>query len=128
MKPKIKEKLEDVEHAFQRWRRAKSPGERIPDGLWAQAATAAKIHGMTVTAHALSLNHSHLKQRCEALLPTPTRTSEFVEFPAAGLLFGGHESLVEVEDASGFRVRLVLRGVSAAEAAAAAKVLWSAPR
>lgn len=128
---KLKIKLEDVERAFRRWRRDKRSGERIPEDLWLQAVSAAEAHGMTATAHALSLNHSHLKQRCESLPPASPAVSpsaEFVEFPAAGLLFGGHESLVEVEDASGSRVRLVLRGVSAAEVAAAAKELWSVVR
>ncbi len=116
-------KLEDVACAFARWRQDRKPGARIPDTLWAQASEAAEAHGMTATAHRLGLNHSQLKRRSKVV--APVSTPEFVELPLGGLPLLGHESVVEVEDASGSRLRLVLRGVSAGEVAAAAKELWS---
>jgi len=94
-------KLEAVERAFARWRRAKrSPGGRVPDGLWDQAAAAAQAHGRSRTAKRLGLNHSILKR----------------------------EGTFELENETGRRLRVALRGVTPREVGAIACQLWRADR
>jgi hypothetical protein len=113
--------LEVVERAFVAWRRHKLSGTEIPEELWEQAAAAARVHGVTATAKRLRLNQTRLKQRCEE------QGRGFVELAASELPLAG-ESVVELEDAAGMRMRLVLRGVPVAAVTAAAKELWGAAR
>lgn len=120
-------KLEQVERAFVGWRARKKAGEHAPEQLWAKALDAARVHGVTRTARVLKLNHSVLKRRL-ALAAAPSDASAavpaqtFVELPPVWA--GRQEATVEVEDAAGFRLRLVLRGLDPREIAVAAGELW----
>jgi hypothetical protein len=127
-------KLSDVAQAFEQWRAEKVGKKPLPEALWAQATEAAREHGTTRTAQLLRLNHSALKRRLaadrggkkaeSALVPAQT----FVELPSgasAGWPCPPREATLEVEDAAGFRLRLVLRGLEPREVAAAARELWS---
>jgi len=116
--------MEDAERAFRSWRQSRrASGGRIPDELWAQAASVASVHGVTKTAERLRLNGTRLKERCGR----EDRGTGFVELAANELSLAG-ECVLEVEDAKGIRLRLVLRGASASAAVAAAKELWGATR
>ena len=120
-------KLEAVERAFARWRRAKrSPGERVPDGLWDQAAAAAQAHGRSRTAKRLGLNHSILKRRLEQEVRPEERATEFVELPLADLVGVSREATFELENETGRRLRVALRGVTPREVGAIACQLWRA--
>jgi hypothetical protein len=114
--------MDDVERAFDEWRRDKRTKE-IPEALWERAVRAASVHGLTTTAQRLGLNYARLKERCER----DTRDTGFVELAASELPLGG-ESVLELENAAGFRLRLVLRGASLTAVTAVAKELWSATR
>ena len=117
-------KMEDAERAFRSWRRSRRTSSgRIPDELWAQAARVASVHGVTETAERLRLNGTRLKERCER----DGRGRGFVELAASELPLTG-ESVVELEDAAGSRLRVVLRGASVEAVTAAAKELWGAAR
>jgi hypothetical protein len=114
--------LDEAERAFGEWRRNKRTKE-IPEQLWARAVRVASVHGLTRTATRLRLNATRLKERCEG----EVSGGGFVELAASELKLGD-ESVVEIEDAAGARLRLVLRGASLAAVTAAAKELWSATR
>jgi len=118
--------LQEAERAFRDWRRTKRPGDPrpIPRELWELAVGVASSYGPTKTAQRLRLNYRELKLRCEAQAGS---ADGFVEVAPRELSLAG-EAVVEVEDARGRRVRLVLRGLSAAEVTAAAKELWSIAR
>jgi hypothetical protein len=117
-------RMVDAERAFRSWRRSRrASGGRIPEELWARATSVASVHGVTKTAERLGLNSTRLKERCE--LEASGRG--FVELAASELPLAG-ESVVELEDASGSRLRLVLQGASVAAVTAAAKELWGATR
>lgn len=122
-------KLDQVERAFVGWRAKKNFREHLPEALWAKAVRAAREHGTTRTARLLRLNHSALKRRVVERYGPPAEPAQtFVELPAISGA-GPHvqqEATVEVEDAAGFRLRLVLRGLGPQEVAAAARELWSA--
>jgi 8-oxo-dGTP pyrophosphatase MutT (NUDIX family) len=115
-------KLVDVRRAFTRWRASKGrPGEPVPESLWARAVDAARVHGPTQTARRLGLNHSALKKRIDR---AESSAPDFVELPLG--LVSAPESTVELEDAAGARLRLVLPGAKPQEVAAAARELWGA--
>ena len=110
----------EAERAFRDWRRNRRTRE-ISEELWARAARVASVHGVTKTATRLRLNSTRLKERCEL----EAREGGFVELAASELPLGG-ESVVELERASGSRLRLVMRGASVAAVTAGAKELWGA--
>lgn len=122
--------MEEAERAFREWRRrrgggAGGAGKEIPDELWVQAVEVARVHGLTRTASRLRLNQTRLKHRCES---AARGKGAFVELSANELPSSASEFVVELEDDSGIRLRVVLRGVSITAVTAAAKELWSVIR
>jgi hypothetical protein len=116
--------LKDAERAFQGWRRSRRTScGRIPEELWAKAASVARVHGVTKTAERLRLNGTRLKERCEL----EAEGRGFVELAASELPLAG-EFVVELENADGVRLRLLLRGAPVEVVITAAKELWSASR
>ena len=120
-------RMEDAAQAFREWRRSRGggaggAGKEIPEEFWVQAVDLARVHGVGTTARRLRLNQTRLKHRCSS---EAQRRVGFVELSASELPVAG-EFVVEMEDDTGTRVRVVLRGVSVAAATAAAKELWSA--
>lgn len=121
-------RLEDAERAFKEWRREKDAGgpRLIPEPLWRKAVALARARGVSETAQRLRLNHGELKRRVDAA-PAPVSPS-FVEISPSQPPPPAGEAVVEVEVVEGPRLRLVLRGVSVAEATSAARELWSVVR
>ena len=118
-------RLERARERFERWRSERQPGARIPRSLWASAAKLAKVYGVYRTARALRLDYTGLKRRAAATGRETTtrpkeRTSAFFEVLRAGALLVP-ECLVELEDASGAKMRLELKGVDAAQLGALAR-------
>lgn len=118
-----KHELDDASRAFTRWRASRRPGKSVPDELWALAVEAARAHGIMAAARTLRLNPTRLKRRMDAEggdAPAPAQA--FVELPVS--LVGAPESIVELVDVAGSRLRLVLRGAKPHEVAAVACELW----
>ena len=95
---------------FEDWRRTRKQ-RRIPEHLWALAATLAGTHGVQRTARALRLNAQSLRQRSALARPTANEASGsgFVELPSITL--GSSTSwVVELTAASGARLRIEARG------------------
>jgi ferric-dicitrate binding protein FerR (iron transport regulator) len=108
--------------AFERWRRERKRGERIPEDLWRAAARLAVDRGVSPVATALRLDYYSLARRRDA----GGGSSSFVEVALPGLNGAVGQSVIELEDAErGARLRIVLSGGSAADVAAVARVLWS---
>lgn len=104
--------------AFERWRKTRSSGERIPEPLWRSAVRLARKHGVNPTAKALGLDYYSLKARLEgdaAARRKPRepkrrarRKSAFVELPITGISRGdnGHAVVLERRDGTKLRVEL----------------------
>ncbi len=61
----------DVLNQFERWRRSRKRGTRIPEALWQAAAEAAEECGVSKTAQALGLDYYKLKSRVESPVDVP---------------------------------------------------------
>jgi len=110
---------------LERWRDRRSPGQRIPEALWAAALSLAREHGTSKTALSLRLDYYSLKKRLEA---TPAEESaEFVEVPL-GALLSGSECIVELADGQGARLRIELKGQATSELASVVLSLWKGSR
>ena len=118
-------RLREAQRRFDLWRRDHRWVGRIPNELWRIAGEAAAVHGVEATAERLRLDASRLG----AWLPrTPAAATEgeapaFVELPS--LIMGPPaECALELEDASGRKLRIMLKGAATAQALAIGQMLW----
>src|ERR1017187_10173837 len=96
---------------FERWRKGHMARLPIPEALWAEAAEAAREHGVFRAAKALRLEYGELKRMAEAG-PAPVRPtmataafSELMPPQAVGLA----ECLIELEGPRG-KMRIQWKG------------------
>jgi hypothetical protein len=115
---------------FQRWRRRRSRGARIPAALWDLALRLAAQHGVSRTAGALKLGCDALKKRLAqqplaAGVDTPNRQPAFLELaPAAWPSHG--PCLIEFSDGAGSTLRVHLAAGQVPDLAALARSFWDA--
>lgn len=122
--PTVPSELQAVHRQFERWRRRRQPGARIPAPLWASAVAVARRHGVYRTARLLHLESQKLKHLMTAANPGPRTPAApaFVELlapPAAG----SGECTVEIEGPRGGRLRVQLRGAPVPDLVALSRVV-----
>jgi len=109
--------VDRVQRQFERWRRQRRPGVRIPDALWRAAVNLALDVGISRTAQHLRLDYYALKDRVEA---APRQASgegdagRFVEIPAAAARSNAG-CVLEIQGGSAVRLRMELQGMDVAE-------------
>jgi len=125
---------------FERWRRTRRAGARIPEPLWSSAVKAADAFGIHRTARALRVDYYALKKRVESKAVGATQSGRrpaatasrasatkgratFVELPAAAWP-GSGECILELEDAGGAKLRVHLKGLGAPDLAALSRSFW----
>lgn len=112
--------LTQARREFERWRRSRPRGERIPGALWEAAIGLARDHGVSKVSMALGLDYYALQRRVvepSESMPTRPASPRFVELalPTTG---PSVRCMVELADARGGAVRVELFGMSAPELAA----------
>ncbi len=109
--------VKNARERFEAWRKTRTGGDRIPDRLWNVAVKTAGKHGPHKTARALRLDYMGLKRRMPGGGVKATGKSKapsFVEVRGADALSTG-ECVAWVEDSSGGKMRIDLRGLDAAQ-------------
>ena len=118
--------LEEAERHFDAWRRSHRWLGRIPNDLWRMAAETAAVHGVEATARRLLVNSGRLKQWLQVVRHGEAAAADalqFLEFPP--LVVGPMaECTLELEDKSGRKLRVVLKGQATAQAVALGQTLW----
>ena len=127
-------RLEGVRRRFERWRRTRMVGSRIPQSLWAAAVKVAGVYGVHRTAKALRVNYYALKTRIErdASVVANSNTSDtaatFLELAPSDypgdLRAGFCECTLELEDGGGAKMRVYLKGVAMPDLAALSRDFW----
>jgi len=134
-------RLEGVRRRFERWRRTREGLSRIPPPLWAAAVKVAGAAGISHTAKTLGVNHHALKKRIaeaaarsdgsgratadqrrpsvDGARSVPT----FLEL-AAPTRTDSCRCTLELEDASGAKMRVHLQSVEAPDLAALSRSFW----
>jgi len=120
--------LEGVQRRFERWRRTRKIPSRIPGSLWASAVKMAGTYGISHTAKTLRVNYNALKKRVEhqaAVLGGPERgaVATFLEL-APPTRVGSCQCTLELEDASGAKMRVHFQGTEAPDLAAMSRSFW----
>ena len=122
-------RLEGLRRRFERWRRTRKIGSRIPETLWAAAVKLAEAHGIHPTAKALGVDYYSLKKRLEekpasrSKMAAPANGVKFVELSAAART-GIPECILELEDVEGAKMRIEVKGIEAGDLAALSRSLW----
>jgi hypothetical protein len=130
-------RLESTRQRFERWRRTRKQGARIPEPLWNAAVNLVRSHGIYQTASALGVDYAYLKRRVEqkeasaprTVAPAPVAKAPnnqsgptFLELTPAPT--GAGECVLELESAAGAKMRVHLKGVAAPDLAALTRSFW----
>jgi hypothetical protein len=121
-----RERLEQVQRRVTQWRRSrKRRGGRMPNELWVLAAEAAASCGVEATASGLGLDAARVQDWMNRLGLEEGRAEQpkFVELPPfpAG---APSECTVELEDLSGRKLRISLKGQAIAHVLELGPMLW----
>jgi len=125
----IPTRLERVQRRFERWRKARKVGSRIPDTLWASAVEAANACGIHRTAKALRLEYYSLKKRVGGEPAAAGNVAErsavatFLELPPPAQATSCQCTL-ELESVGGAKMRVHLEGFEAPDLAALSRSFW----
>jgi hypothetical protein len=109
------ESLEDIQEKFEQWRSTrKNRFERIPAALWQSAAVLAQGHPIHVVSKALRLNGNDLKKQVRKYCGSDSAKSmtqpDFIEFSCDLPSKSSAECIVELADAVGAQMRIVIKG------------------
>jgi len=110
--------LERVRAELELWRERRRIGERIPKGLWRDAARASRQYGVNRVSKALGLDYNHLKRRSGSYQAAPEGDAGdgtgFVEVkaPSEG---SGAGCIVELQKGNGARMRICVREAAAVD-------------
>ncbi len=110
------DRLSEVCRQFERWRKDRRRGTRIPEDLWQAAADVGRQVGVSKTAQELRLDYYTLRRRTESALdarPAPKASEgRFLEIPLGAPAIP--ECVLEIEDPRGIRLRVELKGATPA--------------
>jgi hypothetical protein len=122
--------LAEARRRFERWRKVRGGGGRIPHELWMAAVEAAAAHGAETVAADLDVDLGRL-QHWVRIVDGGKAEATFVELPAltgvAGMTDAGagpSECTLEFEEPTGRKLRISLRGPATAQALELGRVLW----
>lgn len=122
--------LAAARQVFDGWRRSRDRSWRIPERLWSKAVKLAGVYGVCRTAQVLRLDYNALKKRVRgsASEVSSSRAGDpgFVELlaPTAGV----PESVVELEEPDGTKLRVHVKGGQAADVVALVRSFRDAAR
>jgi hypothetical protein len=117
--------LDEARRRFDMWRRSHRWLGRIPKALWRMAADTAVVHGVEATARRLLIDPVRLQQWLPVAEPVAdtAEAPQFLELPS--LLVGPRaECTLELEDSSGRKLRILLKGQATAQVVALGRMLW----
>jgi hypothetical protein len=117
--------LDEARRRFDAWRQSHRWLGRIPQELWRVAAETAAVHGVEATARRLLVDPARLQQWLPVAEPADVVAApQFLELPP--LLVGAPaECTLELEEPSGRKLRILLKGPATTQAVAFGRMLWA---
>lgn len=127
------ESLAEARQRFERWRKVHGGCGRIPHELWMVAGNVAAEHGAEAVAADLDVDLGRLRHwmRCIDDGGPEAMPATFVELPRLPGLAGtadgdaaASECTLELEEPSGRKLRISMKGAATAQAMELGRVLW----
>jgi len=126
--PSLKPTLEEVLDEFENWRKTRKKRTPIPEALWESAVSLSEDYPTLQISKALRLNYTTLKNRVQAthsgFSPRTASGPDFVELDFGGSIFPS-ECIVEMEDKSGSKMKMHLKGVTGLDLLELGRAFWS---
>lgn len=127
--PALPSPLESVRYQFEQWRETrKKRREPIPENLWAAATGLCNHYSINQISRALHLNYNDLKKRIPGEKAVFRRkklsSAAFVELDCHRD-FSVSECTIEMEDASGSKMRMSFKGQADLDLLELGKAFWS---
>jgi hypothetical protein len=117
--------LSRARRQLDQWRSRQSGRKRLPRELWSTAVALAREHGTNKTARTLGLKYDSLKKHLEATPPAASGRGkvepEFIELLPREMMPSSIECTIELENASGGKMRMHVKGASMADLASFAR-------
>ena len=112
--PNIPASLLHAQRRFEQWRKRHRPRARLPEELWSLAVELARVHGVSQTARTLRLAYYSLKKKF-VTAPDPgldhkKAAPDFIELLPTEMGPPRPECTIELEDGSGSKMRIHLKG------------------
>jgi len=127
MREKVSRELVAVRQRVERWRRKDGGrGSRIPEELWNEATSAARVHGVYATARVLRFNYDRLKARAAAVTHqgrSGSKSAAFVELRMEPV--GAAGAVIELVGPRGEQMRVHLSGARTTDLVGLAQAFWS---
>ena len=120
--------LEEVKAKFKKWRRTRKNLRPIPKKLWAAAVSLSPAYSISQISRALCLNHTALSRRIKPKGKGPVTEAETAAPAFIELDFGGSSSMseciIEMENASGAKMRMHFKGTVEIDLLELGKAFW----
>ena len=126
--PTLKPSIEKVRDQFESWRKSRERRTAIPEALWEAAVRLSEDYSTLQISKSLRLNYTALKNRVQAShsgsSPRTGSGPAFVELDFGRSIFPA-ECIVEMEDKSGSKMKMHLKGVSGVGLLELGRAFWS---
>ena len=126
--PTLKPTLEEVRDQFENWRKTRERRTAIPEALWEAAVGLSEDYPTLQISKALRLNYTALKNRAQAShsgsSPRADYGPAFVELDFGRSILPG-ECIMEMEDKSGSKMKMHLKGVTGVDLLEVCRAFWS---
>ena len=117
--------MAEVAARVTRWRATKQKGSRMPEELWREAVSLARVHGIYRVVRGLRIDYQSLKKRLgmASSQGAAARSSGFVELDGAQLIGARHSAptVVELLAADGMKLTIQLPSEGAVDVLALAE-------
>jgi hypothetical protein len=127
--PALPSPLESVQYQFEKWRETrKKRREPIPENLWAAATGLCNHYSINQISRALRLNYTDLKKRIPGQKSVPKKkkisSPFFIEVDWQDN-FAASECVIEMENASGSKMRMSFKGRADLDLLELGKAFWT---
>ena len=121
-------RLSMTRRRFERWRRTRKGGERIPEDLWAEAVELAGVLGINPVVRTLGVNYGSLKERLPSMKGRigEKQDAGFVELDLPALS-GGNKVVIKVSNKVGEKMRIDVPEATKLDVTELMKWFWSGP-
>lgn len=123
----LKARIEPLRQRVELWRKNKGSNEKMPEVLWEEAITLAKVYGVSPVQRILRIDYCGLERRAWGIIKPPAKARaperpRFIELPSLPMRRAEH--WVELEDGTGRKLSLKVAAGHLAEMLPLAQAFW----